>query len=229
MDGIIRRNAGCWGGLAQCRRTLEETAGFVEKCALIFGPAEAGEGLLETREGQADDVEITAFNARNVAAGAALNGVAAGFVVGLTGGEIAGDFFSRERVEVDKGGLDEGDALRVGKPNQRYASNDGVGAAGKFFEHVASVVGGAGLAEDVAFESDFGVGAYNDGGADGARGHEFGFSAGETLNEVLSGFTGVRSFVNGGREHGEGEAGIVEDFGAADGSGSKNEPHRRDS
>src|SRR6266853_2099937 len=130
------------------------------ECALIFGPAEAGEGLLETGEGQADDVEIATFDAGDVTAGAALDGVGARFVVGFAGREVAGDFFRGKHVEVDEGGFDEGDALGVGEADERDASDYGVGAAGKFFEHVAGVVGGAGLAEDVALESDFGVSAW---------------------------------------------------------------------
>src|SRR5258707_4191191 len=86
------------------------------KCSgLVFGPAEGDEGVVETREGKADDVEIAAFDARDVAAGAALDGVAACFVVGLAGGEITGDFFGGERGEMDQRGLDEREPLGVGK------------------------------------------------------------------------------------------------------------------
>src|SRR6266481_4515668 len=73
---------------------------------------------METREGQADNVEVAAFDARDVAAGAALDGVAAGFVVGLAGGEVAGDFFRREHGEMDQRGLHEGEALDVGKAEE---------------------------------------------------------------------------------------------------------------
>ena len=100
-----------------------------------------------------------------------------------------------------------------------------MGAAGKFFEHVAGVVGGAGLAEAVACESDFRVSADDDGGANGACGDEFGLGEGESLDQVVSGFARVRSFVNGGGEHGKGEAGVVENFSAADGGGGEDEFH----
>ena len=44
-------------------------------------------------EGQADDVEVVAFDAGNPAGGAALDGVGAGFVHGLAGGDVGGDLF----------------------------------------------------------------------------------------------------------------------------------------
>ena len=44
--------------------------------------------MLEACEGQTDDVEVAAFDAGNVAAGAALDGVGTGFVVRFAGGEI---------------------------------------------------------------------------------------------------------------------------------------------
>jgi hypothetical protein len=96
---------------------------------------------------------------------------------------------------------------------------------GKFFEHVASVIGGARLAKNVAFEGDLGVGTNDDGWANGAGSDEFGFGDSETLDESVGGFAGVGSFVDGGRERGEGETSIVKDFGAADGGGSKDEFH----
>src|SRR5258708_33613034 len=62
------------------------------KCSgLVFGPAEGDEGVVETREGQADNGEVAAFDARAVAAGAGLDGVAARFVVGRAGGQVAGN------------------------------------------------------------------------------------------------------------------------------------------
>src|SRR6266851_1473930 len=104
---------------------------------LVFGPAEGGEGVVEAREGEADNVEVAAFDAGDVAAGTALDGVGAGFVVGLAGGEVAGDFFGGERGEVHQSGLDKGEALRVGEADEGDTGEDGVRKAGKFFEHVA--------------------------------------------------------------------------------------------
>ena len=68
---------------------------------LVLGPTEFGQGLGDVCEGQADDVEVVAFNARDVAAGAALDGVGAGFVVRFFGGEVTRDFFVGELGEMD--------------------------------------------------------------------------------------------------------------------------------
>ena len=176
-------------------------------------------------EGEANDVEVVAFDAGDVAAGAALDGVGTGFVVRLTGGEVTRDFVGGELGDVDEGGFDEGAAVGVGETDECDAGDDGVGTAGELFEHVAGVVGGAGLAEDAAFESDLGIGADDDGGASGASGNEFGFGEGQALDKVVGGFAGVRCFVDGGRENGEGESGSVEDFGAAGGGGGEDEFH----
>src|SRR6266851_7724517 len=192
---------------------------------LLFRPAEVGEGLLETGEGEADDVEVTAFDARNETAGATLDGVGAGFVVRFAGGEVAGDFFVIELGEMDVSRFDEGAALGVGKADESDTGDDGVGAGGKFFEHVTSVVRGARLAEDVAIKGDLGVGSDDDGRAGGAGGYKFGFGSGQALDEIMRRFAGVRCFVDGGGEHGEGETSVVEDFGAADGGGGENELH----
>jgi len=178
--------------------------------------------LGDVREGQADDVEVIAFDARDVAAGAALYGVGASFVVGLFCAEIARDFFGGELREMDEGRFDEAAALGVWEANESDARYDGVGAAGKIFEHVASVVAGPGFAEDAAFESYDGIRGEDDGGADGAGGGKFGFGVSETLDEFARGFTGERSFVHGGRNDDEGEAGVVENFSAPWGCGSEN-------
>ena len=181
--------------------------------------------MRDAGEGQADNVEIVAFDARDVAAGAALDGVGAGFVVGLFSGEVAADFFGGELGEMDERGLDEASALGIGKADERDAGENRVGAAGKFFEHMACVVGGAGLAENAAFESDDGVSGEDDGGADGAGGDELGFGVGEALDVVVGGFLGEGSFVDGGRHDDEREAGVVENFGAAGGGGGEDEFH----
>src|SRR5882762_7018394 len=192
---------------------------------LVFGPAEGGEGLLEAREGQADDVEVAAFDAGDVAAGAALDGVSASLIVRLAGREIARDFFSGERGKVHQRGLDEGEPLGVGNADEGHAGDDGVCAAGKFFEHMAGIVGGARLAEDVVFEGDLGVRADDNGWTSGAGGDEIGLGSSKALDEVVGGFAGVWRFVDGGGEHGEGEASVAEDFGATGGSGGEDEFH----
>src|SRR5258708_6161236 len=119
---------------------------------LVFRPAEVGESLLETGEREADDVEVATFDARNEAAGAALDGVGAGFVVRFVRGEVAGDFFVIKLGEMDVGRFDESAALGVGKADEGDTGEDGVRAAGKFFKHVAGVAPGARLAADVDLE-----------------------------------------------------------------------------
>src|SRR5258708_4954424 len=88
--------------------------------------------------------------------------------------------------------------------------------------------GEGGLLEVWAARGDSGSAAEADGGPDagaGAGGDEFGLGSGKALNEVVRRFTRVRCFVNRGGEHGEGETGIVKDFGTANGGGSENEFH----
>src|SRR5260370_42598233 len=121
---------------------------------LVFGPAESSEGVVEAGEGQADNVKVAAFDARDVAASAALDGVGASLIVGLAGGEITGDFFRRKHGEVDQGGLDEGQALGGREADEGDSRDDGVGAAGEFFEHVAGGMGGGGRGEDVGISGD---------------------------------------------------------------------------
>jgi len=182
---------------------------------LFFRPAEIGEDLIETGEGQTYDVEVAAFDAGNEAARVALNGVGAGLVMRLAGGEIAKDLIAPECGKMDERGFHKGAALGVGEPDEGDAGDDRVGAAGKFFEHAASVIGGAGLAEDVAVERNNCICANDDRGADGAGGHELGFSEGEALDQVIWRFVGVRSFVNSGREHNKRKPRVPKDFSAA--------------
>src|SRR6267143_2658143 len=150
---------------------------------LVFGPAEAGKRLLEAGEGEADDVEVAAFDAGDVAAGAALDGVGASLTVGFAGREVAGDFFSGERGKVHQRGLGEGEPLGVGKTDEGDTGEDGVRPAGKFFKHAAGVVGRARLAEDVAFEGDNGVGGDDDGRADGTGSDQLGLGSGKALDQ----------------------------------------------
>ena len=134
--------------------------------------------------------------------------------MGLFGPEVAGDFFSGELGEMDERGLDEAATLGVGETDEGDAGDDGMGAAGEFFEHVACIVRGAGFAKDAAFEGYDGVGGEDDGGAHGAGGNEFGFGVGEALDVIGRGFLWEGSFVDGGGHDDEGEAGVVENFGA---------------
>src|SRR2546421_10414134 len=72
-----------------------------------------------------------------------------------------------------------------GRTHAVLTGEDGVRAARKAFQHVASVIGRARLAEDAAFEGDFSVGADDDGRARGAGGNQFGFGDGPTVNQAV--------------------------------------------
>ncbi len=86
--------------------------------------------MLEAGEREANNIEIATFDARNEAAGAALNGVGTGLVVRFAGGEVAGDFFVIKFGEMDVGRFDEGAALGVGKADESDTGEYGVLAAG---------------------------------------------------------------------------------------------------
>ena len=195
------------------------------RSALLFGPAEFGESLGDARERQADDVEVAAFDAGDVAASAALDSVGAGFVIRLFGGKVAGDFLGGERGEMHMGGFDESAALGVGEADEGDASDDGVSSAGEFFEQLTGVLGRVRLADDAAVEGDHGVGGDDDGRADGAGSDEFGFGVGEPLDVIVRGFAGERRFVDGGGEHGEGNRRVAQDFSAAGRGGCEDELH----
>jgi len=195
----------------------------------VFRPAEIGEGVIEAGEGEADDIEVAAFDAGNEAAGVALNSVGAGFVMRFTGGEVAEDLLAGERGEMDEGRFDKSAARGIGETNEGYAGDDGVGAAGKFFEHVTRIVRRAGLSEDEAVESNNGVRGDDDRRADSTRGNEFGLCFGEALDVFVGRFAGKGSFVHGGRKYNEREAVIAKDFGAACRCGSEDQLHRGNS
>jgi hypothetical protein len=194
--------------------------------SLLFRPAEVRESLGDAGQWEADDIEVVAFDAWDIAAGAALDGVGACFVVRLFGGKVACNFRGVERCKVDESGFDELEAFRVGQADERDAGEHGMGAAGELFEHLTGVVRGAGLAKDAFVESNDGVSGDNDGGADGAGGDEFGFGVSEALDEITWGFAGEGSFVHGGRHDDERKAGVVKNFGASGRGGGENEFHK---
>ena len=59
----------------------------------------------DQRQRQADYVEVAALDAGNPAGGAALDGVGAGLVHGLAGGNVGGDLFVGEGEEADRRGF----------------------------------------------------------------------------------------------------------------------------
>jgi hypothetical protein len=185
--------------------------------------------VIDAGEGEAHDIEVAAFDAGNEAAGVALNGVGAGFVMRLAGGEVGEDLLAGERGEMDERRFDKGAARGIGEADEGYAGDDGVGAARKFFEHVTRIVRGAGLAQDEAVESNNGVRGDDDRRADSTRGNEFGLCLGEALDVFVGRFAGKGSFVHRGGKYNEREAGIAKDFGTACRCGSKDQLHRGNS
>src|SRR6266404_4240695 len=191
----------------------------------VFGPAQFIQGLLESGERQADDVEVAAFDARNEAARTSLDAVGAGFVVLLPRSEVSRNLFRGEDAELNQRGLGEGDAFRIREPNERNSGDDGVRSPGKFYEHAACVVRRARLAENVAVERYFRIRCDYDRRAHGARRDQFGLGGRQTLDEVLGGFTRVGGFVDRGGEHGKRDSHVPKNFGASRGCGSQDQFH----
>ena len=113
-------------------------------------------------DGQANDVEVVAFDAGDPAGGEALDGVCAGLVHGLAGGDIGGDVGVGEGEEADGG--DFGGDFGAGGGDDGDAGDDVMGAAGEKTEHAGGIGGVFGLGEDVVVEGDGGVGAQDDDG-----------------------------------------------------------------
>ncbi len=90
--------------------------------------------------------------------------------MGFAGGEITVDLFCGKFGEVHQRGLCEAEPFGVRKADEGDTGDDSVGAAGKFFEHMAGVIGGAWLAEDAAFKGYDRVGGDDDGRADSSGG-----------------------------------------------------------
>jgi len=88
----------------------------------------------------------------------------------------------------------------------------GVGASGKLFEHVARIVGGTRLAQNLAIENHHGVRGNHNRRTHGARGHQIRFDVGQPLDECLRRFAGVGSLIHGRRNHGERHTCIAKDF-----------------
>src|SRR5439155_15800524 len=126
-----------------------------------------------------------AFNVRDVAAGTALNSIRPGLVERLAAGKVPGDFFVGKFIEVDVGGFHERTTFDVWKTDEGDSGQDRMRAARKLFEHAAGIIAGTRLAENQAVENDSRVGSDDDGGADGARGDEFGFGVREALNHIV--------------------------------------------
>ncbi len=90
-------------------------------------------------DGQAHHVEVVALDARDPTGGVALDGVGAGLVEWLAGGDVGVDLVVAEEVEGDLGEFDVGDGALTGGDGGD-AGHDGVGAAGEEGEHAGGVV-----------------------------------------------------------------------------------------
>ena len=107
--------------------------------SVIFRPAKIGKSLTKARQRQTDNIEIAAFDAWNVAAGASLNRIRASFIERFAGREIARNLFVRNLREVDVRCLDETAALNVGQPNQRDPGHYRMPAPGEFSKHLSCI------------------------------------------------------------------------------------------
>ncbi len=192
---------------------------------IFRGPAQGLQFGEDAGERQANYVEIAAFDAGDVTAGEALDGVGSGFVIRFFGIEIGGEFLAGDGAKVNECGFDQLAMLGVGQAHERDSGENKVGAAGKLLEHVARIFGGARLAENFVVEHDNGICGDHNGGTNGTRGYQVGFGEGKTLNECLRRFARIRCFVDGGGENREIQAGIFQNFRATRGRRSKNESH----
>jgi len=156
-----------------------------KKLRMVFRPAEFVQGLSDSRQRKSDNIEIAALDAWNITPGASLDSVRAGLVESFASRKVEVDFVLGELGEMNERGFDKGAPLAIRQSNKGNTCEDRMSAAGKLFEHVACVVGGAGLAEDAAFEGDNSVGGEHDRWTDGSRGNEFGFGFGEAKDVVV--------------------------------------------
>ena len=185
-------------------------------------------GLLDEADdagdGQAHDVEVVAFDARNPAGGVALDAVGAGLVEGLGRGAVAIELALGDVGEDDVGGLDR--AACAGAGGDGDSGEDLVGAAGEPAEHAAGVVGVGGLGEDLVAGDYGGVGAEDDELAveAGVSGEDRGgFFFGEPLDVGGGGLGGARGLVDVGGLDIEEVSGLGEELAAAGRGGGEDQ------
>ncbi len=166
------------------------------------------------RERKSDHVEVTAFDARDVAASATLDAVGASFIVGFLGGKVAGDFFCGDLSEMHQGAFHELTAIGIWQANEGYSGDNGMSAAGELFEGAAGIIVGARLAENVSIEDHNGIGGDNDGRANGACGDQISFGVGQALNKFAGIFAGIRRFIHGRGEDGKRNTSVAKNFSA---------------
>ena len=192
------------------------------------GTGNAGTGRLrepagEEGEGEADYVGVVAVDAADEFGGEALDGVGAGFVERLAGGDVLVDFGGGEGAEPDFGF----DYRRTGAVGgeQADAGEDAVHAAGEGAEHASGVARVPGLAEDLVADYYDCIGAEDPFAGVAAGG--LGFGAGEAADVRSGGFAGERGFLHARGAGEEGDAGAAEDLAAARGLGCEDEAHAR--
>src|SRR6266403_66575 len=97
--------------------------------------------------------------------------------------------------------------------------------AGKLREHLARVFASARLAQYMPVEHHLSVRRNNNRRPDSTRRDKLRLSIRQSLHQFRRRFTRNRSFVNSRREHSERQPGIMQNFSAANRSGSKNQFH----
>lgn len=87
---------------ASGKKLNDELLGFV-----VLRPTKLMKRGHNASEWKTDYVEITTFDARNETSREALDGISAGFIVGLLGGQIARNLLRRKTGEGDESRIDE--------------------------------------------------------------------------------------------------------------------------
>jgi hypothetical protein len=178
------------------------------------------EELEDGGDGEAHYVEEVAFDAGDPAGGVALDAVGSGFVEGVVGGEVEGEFGLGDGGKEDGGGFYVGAGGGAGGDGD--AGVDLVGAVGEAAEHVGGFGEVCGFAEDFVAECYGGVGT-EDGGGGVEGGDGLGLFEGEALDVGGGGFVGAERLVDVGGEDVEGEAGLGEEVSAAGRGGGEDE------
>src|SRR5882762_358184 len=191
----------------------------------IFRPPQPRKLLTQTRQRQAHNIEIAAFDPWNIPACATLNRIGARLVERLAGGQITRDLLIRNLRKVYVCGLDEAAPLSIRQSHQRHPGQHRMRPAGKLREHLACVFAGARLAQYVPVEHHLGIRGNNNGRPNSTRGDKLRLSVRKSLHQFRRRFTRDQSLVYSRRQHSERHPSIMQDFRAANRSGSKNQFH----
>jgi hypothetical protein len=187
--------------------------------ALLEG-VDFAEELEDGGDGEAYYVEEVAFDAGDPAGSVALDAVGSGFVEGVVGGEVVGQFGFGDRGEEDAGGFYVRAVMGGGDDGD--AGVDLVGAVGELAEHAFGVGNVCRFVEDLLSTDYSRVGSEDGGfgveGLDGLR-----FFEGEALDVGGGGFVGVEGLVDVGGEDVEAQAGLGEEVAAAGRGGGEDE------